>query len=177
MNATPTPLSTDARSIAVRSIHIMAKGSRAEFDAVVHPQAVDRENKVQPPASRVPGPAGFHATALWLRAAFAELRYDIHHVVAEGGLVAVNSTMNGRHVAPIVLYTDDGQVDTAFPPTRRTFAATQSHWFRIEDGKVIEHWANRDDLGQARQLGWVPPTPVYLLRMARAKGRAKRALS
>ena len=151
MNANPTPLSTDARSIAVRSIHIMAKGSRAEFDAVVHPQAVDRENKVQPPASRVPGPAGFHATALWLRAAFADLHYDIHHVVAEGGLVAVNSTMNGQHVAPIVLYTDDGQ--------------------------VIEHWANRDDLGQAKQLGWVPPTPAYLLRMARAKGRAKRALS
>jgi len=177
MNANPTPLSTDAKSIAVRSIHIMAKGSRTEFDAVVHPRAVDRENKVQPPASRVPGPAGFHATALWLRAAFADLQYDIHHVVADGGLVAVNSTMNGRHVAPIVLYTDDGQVDTAFPPTRRTFAATQSHWFRIEDGKVIEHWANRDDLGQAKQLGWVPPTPAYLLRMARAKGRARRALS
>jgi hypothetical protein len=28
---------------------------------------------VQPPASRVAGPAGFHATALWLRAAFANL--------------------------------------------------------------------------------------------------------
>jgi len=177
MNAKPTPLSTDPRSIAVRSIHIMARGSRAEFDDLVHPRAIDRENKVQPPASRVPGPAGFHATALWLRAAFADLHYDIHHVVAEGGLVAVNSTMNGQHVAPIVLYTDDGQVDAAFPPTRRTFAATQSHWFRVEDGKVIEHWANRDDLGQAKQLGWVPPTPAYLLRMARAKGRARRALS
>jgi hypothetical protein len=52
--------------------------------------------------------------------------------------------------------------------------ATQSHWFRIEDGKVIEHWANRDDLGQAKQLGWVPPAPAYLIRMARAKARAKR---
>jgi predicted ester cyclase len=166
---------TDAKSVAVRSIHIMADGDRADFDAVVHPRAVDRENAVQPPSSRVAGPAGFHATARWLRAAFADLRYDIHHVVADGDLVAVSSTMNGRHVAPIVLYADDGRVDTAFPPTGKAFAATQSHWFRIEDGKVIEHWANRDDLGQARQLGWVPPTPVYLIRMARAKGRAKRA--
>ena len=27
---------------------------------------------------------------------------------------------------------------------------TQSHWFRIDDGKIIEHWANRGDLGMAR---------------------------
>jgi predicted ester cyclase len=175
MDVNPTPLSTDARSIAVRSIHIMANGSRTDFDAVIHPAAVDRENTVQPPSSRVAGSAGFYATALWLRAAFADLHYDIHHVVADGDLVAVSSTMNGRHVAPFVLYTDDGRVDTAFPPTRKAFATTQSHWFRIEGGKVIEHWANRDDLGQARQLGWVPPTPAYLIRMARAKGRARRA--
>ena len=174
MNANPPVVSTDAQSIAVRSIHIMATGSRADFDAVIHPQAVDRENNVQPPPSRVPGPAGFYSTALWLRAAFADLHYDIHQVVANGDLVAVNSTMNGHHVAPFVVYTDDGQVDTAFPATNKTFAMTQSHWFRIEDGKVIEHWANRDDLGQAKQLGWLPPTPAYLIRMIRAKSLAKR---
>jgi predicted ester cyclase len=174
MNADPTVVSTDAQSIAVASIHTMANGSRADFDAVIHPRAVDRENNVQPPPSRVPGPAGFYSTALWLRAAFADLHYDIQHVIANGDLVAVNSTMNGHHVAPFVVYTDDGQVDTAFPPTHKTFAMTQSHWFRIEDGKVIEHWANRDDLGQAKQLGWLPPTPAYLIRMLRAKRLARR---
>ena len=40
--------------------------------------------------------------------------------------------------------------------------------------ETLEHWANRDDLGMARQLGWIPPTPAYLLKMARAKRRAKR---
>jgi hypothetical protein len=44
----------------------------------------------------------------------------------------------------------------------------------MQDGKVIEHWAVRDDLGQARQLGWLPPTPAYLVRMAIAKRRVKR---
>ena len=34
---------------------------------------------------------------------------------------------------------------------------------------IIEHWANRDDLGMAKELGWVPPTPAYLFKMARAK--------
>jgi predicted ester cyclase len=139
-----------------------------------HPRAADRENQVQPPSSRVPGPDGFYETALWLRAAFASLHYDIHHAIADGNLVAVHSTMNGRHVAPWAVYTDDGAVDTVFPPTDKTFAMTQSYWFRIEHGKIIEHWANRDDLGMARQLGWIPPTPGYLIKMARAKRRAKR---
>jgi predicted ester cyclase len=109
-----------------------------------------------------------------LRSAFEGLSYQVHEVVAEGNLVAVRTTMSGRHVAPFVVHAEDGSVDTVFPPTGRTFAVTQSHWLRIEDGLVIEHWANRDDLGQAGQLGWVPPTPLYLFKMARAKSKARR---
>lgn len=73
-------------------------------------------------------------------AAFAGLHHDIHHAIADGNLVAVSSTMNGRHAAPWAVYTADGGVDTVFPPTNKTFAATQSHWFRIEDGMIVEHW-------------------------------------
>ena len=164
-------VSADPISVAVRSIHTMAEGDRADFDPLYDPQAVDHENQVQPPSSRVPGPAGFYSTALWLRAAFAGLHYDIHHAVTDGNLVAVNSTMNGRHTAPWAVYTADGEVDSVFPPTGKTFAMTQSHWFRVEDGRIIEHWANRDDLGMARQLGWIPPTPAYMVKMLRAKRR------
>ncbi len=167
-------VSVDPVSVAVRSIHAMADGDRADFDPLYHPLAVDRENRIQPPSSRVPGPACFYSTALWLRAAFAGLHYDIYHAIAAGDLVAVNSTMNGRHVAPWAVYTDDGTIDTVFPPTNKTFAMTQSHWFKMKDGVIIEHWANRDDLGTARQLGWIPPTPPYLFKMALAKRRATR---
>jgi predicted ester cyclase len=168
-------VSTDPIAVAVRSIHTMADGQRADFDTLYDPRAVDRENRVQPPTSRVPGPAGFYSTAQWLRAAFADLHYDIHHAVADGNLVAVNSTMAGRHVSPWAVYDEGGNVDTVFPPTNRPFAVTQSHWFRLEHGRIIDHWANRDDLGMAKQLGWVPPTPAYLFKMARAKRRAQRS--
>ena len=164
----------DSVSLAVRSIHAMADGDRADFDALFHPAAFDRENPIQPPSSRIPGPDGFYSTALWLRAAFQDLRYDIHHTVADGSLVVVDSAMNGRHVAPIAFYTEDASIDAVFPPTGKTFTQTQSHWFRIEDGQIIEHWANRDDLGVSRQLGWVPPSPAYLLKMAAAKRRVRR---
>ena len=28
---------------------------------------------------------------------------------------------------------------------------------RIKDGKVVEHWANRDDLSHLQQIGLIPP--------------------
>ncbi|MEV5960940.1 ester cyclase [Kribbella sp. NPDC051952] len=166
---------TDLGAIAVRALQIMADGDRADFDALVHPAAINREDEVEPPNCRAGGPAGYYATALWLRAAFEGLAHEVHHLVADGNLVVIDATMSGRHVGPFAVYTPEGGVDTVFPPTGKTFAITQSHWFRIADGQVVEHWANRDDLGQAKQLGWVPPTPAYLIRMARAKSRAKRA--
>jgi hypothetical protein len=83
--------------------------------------------------------------------------------------------MSGRHTGPFVTYRPDGPVDTAMPPTGKPFSVTQTHWFRVADGKVIEHWANRDDLTLAKQLGWIPPSPAFLLRMALAKRRARHA--
>jgi predicted ester cyclase len=163
------------RELALRSIRVMADGTLEDFEEVLHPEFLNHEQKDEPPASRGIGPATAYATALWLRDAFADLRWEIGEVVAEGDLVVVHCTMHGRHVRPFVSYAENAEVSEVFPPTGKTFASTQSHWLRIADGKVIEHWANRDDLGMAVELGWVPPTPLYLRRSAVAKRRARRA--
>lgn len=179
----PTPLpqglesANDPKAVCVRSLHIMADGALPEFEAVIHPKAVNLEAVREPVASRGTGPAAFYATALWLRAAFSDLRFDIHEVAADGDLVAVHITMRGRHTGPFVHYDDAGAVSQARPPTGRTFAATHTHWFRLADGKIIEHWANRDDLAMAQQAGWIPPSPRYLVRMAFAKRRARAAMN
>jgi predicted ester cyclase len=164
----------DAKELCIRSVQIMADGKFEDFEAVVHPDARNREAVDEPPATRGCGPAAFYATALWLRGAYAELRWDIHDVVAEGDLVVLHATMSGRHTGTFVGYDADGRPAQAFPPTGRRFATTQTHWFRVADGKVIEHWANRDDLGTAVQLGWTPPSPLYLVRMLLATRRARR---
>jgi hypothetical protein len=36
------------------------------------------------------------------------------------------------------------------PAHPKRFAVTQSHWIRVADGMLIEHWASRDDLGMAK---------------------------
>jgi predicted ester cyclase len=162
----------DLRVACVRSLEIMADGNLADFEAVVHPEAINREAS-GPPATRGTGPAAFHATAVWLRGAFSELHWEVHETAADSDLVAIHSTWSGRHVRPFVTYDDTGAATQAMPPTTKTFAATQSHWFRLANGMIIEHWANRDDLALGQQLGWIPPTPGYLVRMALAKYRAQ----
>lgn len=162
------------KATCVRSTLIMADGGLEDFEAVIHPEAHNREGRDEPPACRGRGPAAFHATALWLREAYADLRWEVHDVVAEGELVVLRATMSGRHVRTFVGYGPDARPAEAFPPTGRTFATTQTHWFRMADDKVIEHWANRDDLGTAIELAWIPPSPVYLVRMWLALRRARR---
>jgi predicted ester cyclase len=165
-----------AETVALRSIEIMGNGTREEFDEVIDPRFLNHEAKDEPPACRqANGPAAAYATAIWLREAFADLHWEIHEVVAERDLVVVHCTMVGRHTGDFVSYDEEANVKEAFPPTGKCFRSTQTHWIRVTDGKAIEHWANRDDLGMAEQLAWVPPKPGYLVRMALAKRRARRA--
>jgi predicted ester cyclase len=164
---------SEAVALLVRSLDAMATGSREQFERSYDAAAVNREAATEPPAARQPGPAGFWATAQWLRAAFSGLRWEVHEATGDAGLMALHVTMSGRHTGNFVTYQPGTSVvDAIMPPTGKTFAVTQTHWFRTRDGMITEHWANRDDLDMARQAGWVPPTPAFLLRAAVAKRRA-----
>ena len=170
-----TSTDNETTAVCVRSLHLMAEGSREDFEQIYHAEAVNREAASEPPPARVPGPAGFWATAQWLRSAFSGLRFEVHQAVSQDDLVVVHVTMSARHTGPFANYRPGtADVDTAMPPTGREFAVTQTHWFRTTGGLVREHWANRDDLTMARQAGWVPPSPAFLLRAAAAKRRARR---
>ena len=168
------PATADTRT-AIRSMQLMCAGDLADLEAVCTADTVNREARNEPPDTRGVGPAAFHATARWLRSAFSDLALEIHDAVQDGDLVVVHVTMSGRQTGPFVAYGPDGAVAAVFPPLGRRFAVTQTHWFRMRDGKVAEHWANRDDLGMGQQLGWTPPTPAYVVRMLLARRRARRA--
>ncbi|OBA70778.1 hypothetical protein A5641_11945 [Mycobacterium sp. 1554424.7] len=170
-----TEIRPGAQEVAVRCIRLMGGGTRDEFDRLIHPEALNREGVAEPPAARGLGPAAFWASALWLRAAFSELDWAIHETVGDSDLVAVHTTMSARHTGTFVVYDDHAAPAQAFPATGKSFSVSQTHWCRISDGQLREHWANRDDLGQATQLGWFPPTPLYIARMRLALRRARRA--
>ena len=166
---------SDLADLAERAIRATLGGSLAELAALVHPDAVNREAMAEPPDTRGTGPAAFHATGEWLRAAFADLVWRTEREAVDGDLVVTYGTLSGRQTGNFVVWTPDGTVERAFAPTGRPFTVRQAHFQRVLDGLVTEHWAVRDDQGMAIQLGWIPPTPAYLFRCHRATARARRA--
>jgi steroid delta-isomerase-like uncharacterized protein len=100
---------------------------------------------------RIPGPATMRQRAQFIIGQFPDVSMSIHSIVAEGDEVAVRLTARG---------TNHGPIGGVVPPTGREFTAAQCHWFRVEDGKLAEHWAVRDDLTAMLQLGVIqPPGP------------------
>ena len=156
--STPNDLQI-AHDLAASDFQLMEHWDDAQALAIISPTMHNAEAAVQPPAARQLGVPGARGTYDWLHSAYADLHWTIHHVVAEGDWVVAHTTMSGRQHGPFVTYTPDGAVGQVFPSTGRDFAVSQTHWFRVADGQLVEHRADRDDLGQAFQLGWFPPNP------------------
>lgn len=144
--------------LARRHFDAMTSGSLDELRSVVHPEATNREAVIEPPACRGQGPEAWHATAAWLHEMSRDLAWEIHEIVANDDLIAVHTTMTGHHTGDHVRYDSTGEVAQVVPASGRPYRVTQSHWLRIADGMIIEHWANRDDLGMGMQLGWFADT-------------------
>ena len=143
--------------VAVASVRAMEALDPDACRATVHPEAVNREAAAEPPACRVPGPDGFFATARWLHDFASDVAWDVHEAIAEGDLVALHVTMRGTQSGEHTVYDAAGELVQRLPASGRPFAVTQTHWFRLRDGLVVEHWANRDDLTMGMQLGWFGP--------------------
>jgi predicted ester cyclase len=115
------------------------RGNLDAADELIHPEFVNHEA----PAGNPQGPEGLEETIAWLRGLWGPMRFDVEDEICEGDKVVARVVMHGRHVGEFL-----GKA-----PTGKEFATKQIHIWRIEDGKVIEHWSVRDDLGQALQLG------------------------
>lgn len=94
----------------------------------------------------VHGPTSMRGTVEWLTSMFPDLHMTVEAIVAEDDTVAARVLAEG---------TQTGVVEGSPPPSGRRFSAQQTHWFRVRDGRLAEHWATRDDLTTMLQLGVV----------------------
>src|SRR5262249_13788447 len=92
------------------------------------------------------GLSAFTDTMRTLSRAFAGHRFETEELVADGDLVVCYGTWRGRHVEEF----------NGIPASGAELAVRQTHWFRLRDGKIVDHWANRDDTTMLRQLGVMP---------------------
>ena len=93
-----------------------------------------------------PGVAGVRAKLGALRAAFGDLRFVLEALVAEGALVAARYCWTGRHTGAFV----------GIAPTGRAVRVTGMDFYRVREGRIVEHWHHVDELGLLRQLGSAP---------------------
>ena len=98
-----------------------------------------------PAEGRPFGPADVRATFEWLRGALPDLHVSILDLIAEGDLVVARVRMSGTQTG------DFGSV----PATGKTVDFKHVHIFRLDNARIVEHWAVRDDLRAMLQLGVV----------------------
>jgi predicted ester cyclase len=135
----------DNKALVVRlGEELFERGNLDVVEELIHPDFVNHEAR----QGRPNGPAGMRGTAQWIRETFGEPSFEANQIVAEGDLVVTQVTFRGRLTGELM----------GRPPTNREFAVQQFHMWRVEDGKVAEHWAVRDDLGLAGQAGLLDPS-------------------
>ena len=90
---------------------------------------------------------------------FPDYRHDIIEVVASDDSVIVRCNVSGTHRG-VAQYPVNGAMLVGVAPTQKHFQVQHIHWYKVRDGKIVEHTANRDDIGMMRQLGLLPAAPA-----------------
>ena len=140
-------MSEDIKSRARRTWEQIFPACDVEgLEEVVDPNVV--EHGARP--DEAGGFEGVKQTMLWLASVFSEQRWEIHHVIGDGDLVALHCTHHGRHTGNLM----------GIPPTNRQVSYAYVHILRFRDGRAVEHWGVRDDMTLMRQLGVMPERPV-----------------
>jgi steroid delta-isomerase-like uncharacterized protein len=96
------------------------------------------------PTKAPPRPAGQALIAEQIRRAFPDLEWRVDFVLGDGDLVAARWTAAGTH--------SGAWGDVAPTGKRATFSGVNVFRFG-DEGKVVEIWNHRDDLGLREQLG------------------------
>jgi steroid delta-isomerase-like uncharacterized protein len=141
-----TDATLEANKSHVRRIweEIFNRRNLALADEVIAPEGVNHE---APAGITAQGPEAIRQVVTMLTTAFPDHRIDILDMVAEGDKVVTRSTFSGTHRGPFM----------GIPPTGKHFTMQQINITQVVNGKALEHWGVRDDLGMLQQLGVIPP--------------------
>lgn len=81
-----------------------------------------------------------------LFAAFPDLHVTIQHQVAEGDTVMTHKRFDGTHLGTFM----------GVAPSGKPISFGVIDILRLQNGKIVEHWAIQDRLAMMQQLGLLP---------------------
>jgi steroid delta-isomerase-like uncharacterized protein len=113
------------------------------YDELVTDDFVDHQAIPGLPAGR----EGFKQLNVMFKSAFPDVWVDVDNIVAEDDKVACRWTSTGTHTGQFI----------EFPPSGKHAQWRSVGFFRVEDGKIREHWGIPDLLGLLIQIGVIPP--------------------
>jgi steroid delta-isomerase-like uncharacterized protein len=122
-------------------------GTLELIDQLVAPEALIHDPAVPAQMRDLRGPDALKRIVTMYRAAFPDVRMTVDDVIASGDKVVLRWHSEGTHRGELA----------GLAPTGVHGSATGISIDRWQDGKIVEAWAEWDNMGLARQLGAAPP--------------------
>jgi steroid delta-isomerase-like uncharacterized protein len=132
--------------------------NRGDVNTALQSYAPDTKNH-----GRVSGRDGLRRVLEDIYTTFPDWRMEIVEMIAVDDSVVVRCTVSGTHKGVGRLPVNGGML-VGVEPTGKRFAVQHIHWYKLRGGQIVDHLANRDDIGMLRQLGMVPPAPAAIAR-------------
>ena len=135
---------SDENRAIVRRVfeEVLNSGDLAVADKIMAADFIEHH----PRPGQGPGRDGFKHRATMLRTAFPDLQYVIEDELAVADKVVVRVTAHGTHKGVLA----------GLSPTGNQFTMTGIVIFRLAGGKIVERWANYDNLTMLQDLGAIP---------------------
>ena len=132
------------KAIARRwSEELWSRGNLAVADEIIAPD-YERHDPGDPFPAR--GPADVKRIVQMLRSMLPDFHIEVDATIAEGDFVVSRYTATATDTVGYM----------GMPATGKAIRTQAIQIFRFADGKIVESWAARDDLGTLKQLGHLP---------------------
>lgn len=138
-------MATDQNKSLARQLieEVFNRGNMHLIEELLAPDYVERE-ELPPGVPR--NREGVTLLTTMLRSAFPDFKATIDDMVAEGDKVVIRLTWNGTQRGEFM----------GVPPSGNSMSIGVIDIFRIDGGKIVEHWGQMDGMGLMQQLGAIP---------------------
>jgi steroid delta-isomerase-like uncharacterized protein len=140
-------VSDDAnRKLFERYFDEVANGGNLDLADEIFAADYQHHDPANPDPRPVVGPQGVREHLISLKGAFPDLIFDVEDTISDGDQIVVRWTARGVNTGEYF----------GMPATGKPIEITGMNTWRTRNGKAIEGWVNRDDLGMLQQLGVIP---------------------
>ena len=133
------------KSVVIRYHEALNRGDISTLDQFFAPSYKRYFSPATPPLAADGQKKGLAA----LLASFPDIRFTFEDVVAEDDLVAIRVITRGTHKGTF----------QGIPPTGKPVTVSGIELFRIENGRIVEHWGTLNAIDALRQMGAVISAP------------------